>query len=181
MKIFLNKIKYLFWRNFSIIMLLLAIGIVVLFFSSLVVLPCGKEIETIITIIIGYLGLLYNLITCKIAKDKFFKELFIEFNSRFDNLNEAINEISTKKSHWGIIDDQKYKEAIVCDYLNLCAEEYLWYKKGRIEPDVWKAWSAGMKYYLSNPYIKEVYHKQKEERNSYYGLFEELEKLGIGN
>jgi hypothetical protein len=33
---------------------------------------------------------------------------------------------------------------LVIDYFNLCAEEFLWYKKNRIPNDVWSAWKSGI-------------------------------------
>lgn len=175
------RIKFQFWQNLSFIMTILAFGIAALLTFYPCILPENKELESVIAIVIGYIGLLYNLINYKIAHDVFFKELFGEFNSRFDKLNDALNQIFDGETKIELDGKAKSKETLICDYLNLCAEEYLWYMKGRVEPYVWKAWSEGMKYYLNNPHIKEVYHKQKEERNSYYGLIEELEKLGIDN
>jgi hypothetical protein len=177
---YMNSIKFVFWQNMSIFMFFLAVGLSALLISSPSILPCGKGLEAVIAIIIGYLGLLYNLINYKIAHDKFFKELFTEFNARFDNLNEALNEIIEGKTLVKIDGISKTHKAIIRDYLNLCAEEYLWYKKGRIEPAVWQAWSEGMRFYLNITNFKAVYHKQRDERTSYYGLIEELDKLGIG-
>ena len=60
------------------------------------------------------------------------------------------------------------------DYLNLCAEEYLWFSKGRIDNSVWQSWENGMKYYLNIPSIKGFVKEQELQKDSYYGLFEKL-------
>ncbi len=62
----------------------------------------------------------------------------------------------------------------VIDYINMCAEEYLWYKKGRIPEEVWKAWKNGIDFYAQIPSINKVFKDQYSQRDSYYGLFDEI-------
>jgi len=57
----------------------------------------------------------------------------------------------------------------VIDYLNLCGEEYLYYKRGYIEPSVWHAWQNGMKSILEAPSIYAVWVAEKKT-GSYYDL-----------
>ncbi len=63
----------------------------------------------------------------------------------------------------------------VVEYLNLCAEEYLWYKKGRIDAKVWEAWWAGMLEKFEDPSACRI---AKQEMNSasdsYYGFLHAL-------
>lgn len=107
--------------------------------------------------------------------DKFFKELFLECNKRYDNLNDYLNSLTTNS----IISSNAERQKIV-DYLILCAEEYLWFKKGRISDEVWKNWIAGMKEQISKPTIRKIYEEEYEQRESYYGFFEMMDKqLGI--
>jgi hypothetical protein len=92
--------------------------------------------------------LLAPLITCtisfvyfiqkqKIEELRLFKELFQEFNDRFDNLNDDLNRICEN----GIDPKNKRKDIQkLYDYFNLCGEEYLYYRKGYIFPEVWEAW-----------------------------------------
>lgn len=98
-----------------------------------------------------------------------FKDLFRDFNKRFDQLNESLNEIVKGQF------DSRTQERVIQDYLNLCSEEYLWYKKGRIDKDVWQAWKHGILYYINKSKPIEAYF-MKESINdvSYYGLFNEL-------
>jgi hypothetical protein len=53
--------------------------------------------------------------------------------------------------------------------LNLCGEEYLYYDKGYINPEVWRAWRNGMKYYLADQRILNKW-ADEEKSGSYYGL-----------
>src|SRR5690606_31494691 len=90
--------------------------------------------------------------------------LFHKFNSKYDGLNEKLDEII--HSETALTVEQK---RVLVDYFNLCAEEYMFYKSGHIDTDVWKSWSAGMRYYYSNSKIGEFW-RQELETNSYYGL-----------
>lgn len=103
--------------------------------------------------------------------DKMFKELFLEFNQRFDNLNESLNAIVEGKE----LPNGKSKAAVIQDYINLCSEEYLWYKTGRIDNEVWDAWKKGIEYYYSKSEdTRKRFDMEKEESDSYYGLFDVL-------
>ena len=111
----------------------------------------------------------------KIENDKMFKELFQSFNEKYDfKFNNELNNIEQKTK-----EDSNYKLtekqiSLIMDYLNLCAEEYLWYTKGRIDETVWKSWEKGMKFYINIKSIKKVVETQKAQKDSFYGLFEKL-------
>ncbi len=111
----------------------------------------------------------------KIENDKMFKELFQTFNEKYDlKFNNELNIIEHKSK-----EDSNYKldekqTALIMDYLNLCAEEYLWYTKGRIDETVWKSWEKGMKFYINVKSIKTVVETQKAQKDSFYGLFDKL-------
>lgn len=83
----------------------------------------------------------------KLANDRMLKELFKEFNERYDKLNNDLNKVSRMSiEEWSSL----YKEemttlySVVIDYFNICAEEYYWYKRKKISPKIWKSWSRGM-------------------------------------
>ena len=121
----------------------------------------------VITFLIGF----YNY---EIVSDKLFKELFQEFNKKYDKkFNERLNQIVDKKE---FVDTDK---SLVVDYLNFCAEEYLWKKKGRIDKIVWLSWRIGMNYYFKDDNIKSVALEEiKNNNDSYYGFFDnEFPKL----
>jgi hypothetical protein len=101
----------------------------------------------------------------------------MEFNSKYDSkFNDKLNEIVKQSEN-----DKDYKlspedKKLIVDYLNLCAEEYLWRTKNRIPKKVWDSWENGMVYYLNKPIINEVVLNEKCQKDSYYGLFEKIEK-----
>ncbi len=107
----------------------------------------------------------------KLEETRLFSELFTGFNKRYDDLN---GEIATLKSQnppcQGKIDKT------LADYFNLCAEEYLFYKEGRILDSVWGNWCRGMEEHLKNDIIRNYWEKEQKE-NSYYGLCTDV----IGN
>lgn len=120
-----------------------------------------KEVlEIISTIVLGFLGWRltdkHHKITTQISTDNLQKQLFTEFNARYDKLNDIIqlvinlNESEIKRfeaaSATEIFGELKKLEVTfkINDYFNLCAEEYYWYKKGRIEGKIWFAWHKGM-------------------------------------
>lgn len=131
--------------------------------------------ELIITIIGLGITISVNLRQHRIENDKMFKELFIMYNEKYDKkFNNCLNKIDkqvSKNLNYELTDKQK---TIVIDYLNLCAEEYLWYKKGRLDSMAWDSWERGMKYYLNIASIKKLIQNEKKQRDSYYGIFEYL-------
>ena len=58
---------------------------------------------------------------------------------------------------------------LLYNYFNLCAEEYLYYRKGFIYPEVWFAWRNGMKIFCGCPRICALW-KTELQTNSYYGF-----------
>jgi intergrase/recombinase len=118
--------------------------------------------------IAGVLTLFISIINHYRDNDKFFKELFTEFNRRYDRMNNFLNQVTDKKL------EGKEKQNII-DYLNLCAEEYMWVKKGRIPHKVWKSWKNGIETFLKVPSIKEVFDEERKLwKSSYYGFFDEI-------
>ncbi|MFT5970606.1 MAG: hypothetical protein ACI8ZO_001120 [Flavobacteriales bacterium] len=131
------------------------------------------------TIVFGLLGVVLSFYFGSIKQtadnDKLFKELFQEFNSRYDKtFNDLINELRKDTSR----ELNRADENLVIDYFNLCAEEYLWRSKNRIPKKVWVAWKAGILGNLEIIQIKKLYEEQikiKWVKESYYGLVEELD------
>jgi hypothetical protein len=85
-----------------------------------------------------------------------------------DCLNKIIDSTRENKKY-ELSDNEK---PIVIDYLNMCAEQYLWFTKGRIDKKVWESWIRGMKYYLECQSIKKYIETEKNQKDSYYGIFE---------
>lgn len=117
----------------------------------------------------------FSIRQSRIENDKIFKELFILYNDKYDiKFNEILNEIVCKTKSNANYELSETELPIVTDYLNMCAEEYLWFTKGRIEDAAWRSWERGMLYYLFQPPIKRYVEKEKLHKQSYYGIFEYL-------
>jgi len=113
---------------------LLAIGISAIYFAL--------NVSIIGTIVGGCLGCCYFIQKQNLEEATFFRSVFTTFNERYDRLNnELMKVIATRK-----IGDCR---ASLIDYFNLCAEEYLLYKRGYIPSEVWESWLAGMFQYWS--------------------------------
>ena len=128
---------------------------------------------TLITLYIG-------LTQYQINNDRIFQELFNDFNQKYDEeFNDLLNRISNIERDLELSEKER---ALVIDYLNLCAEEYLWFKKGRIPKDVWRSWKNGIRSNLQMEVIHKVAsHEYKKYKNSYYGLFNEIDFSPNGN
>ena len=105
------------------------------------------------------------------------RELFESFNKRFDILNDVLNDISVSKPLSELTEVERHA---VQDYLNLCSEEYLWYRRKLIGAEIWESWLAGTKYYLGFKAIAELFEREKNIAiDSYYGFFEMLNRVKI--
>ena len=76
----------------------------------------------------------------KLEETTLFRELFERFNERYNGLNEGLSRIVTSKSDTFLTADE---EALLVDYFNLCAEEYLYFRRGFVFPEVWQSWYNG--------------------------------------
>jgi hypothetical protein len=133
----------------------------------------------ICTIVLGIVGIwltrFYARHSKLIADDQMMKDLFREFNERYDNLNEYLEE-ATKFSNVQQMTASDGAKAIILegkiiDFFNLCAEEYYWYQhKKRIDPVIWESWNAGMNSWYESPVIKELWKKEVDRGllKSYY-------------
>ena len=103
------------------------------------------------------------------------KKLITDFNSRYDNLNEKLNDILRKGDEDPSMELDQNDRATLNDYFNLCAEEYLFKELGYIHPQAWEAWYKGMGIYFTDQRICKFW--EQEEKGSYYGFtFPEKEK-----
>ena len=113
----------------------------------------------------GLVSLFYFLQKQKLDELKLFKELFKEFNERYDRLNETLDQI--KRSAPAALSD-KDRESLI-DYFNLCSEEYFYFTRGYIDPIVWDAWANGMREVMSDPLARILWSTEKLT-DSYYDL-----------
>jgi len=129
---------------------------------------------------LGFIGsiatLYFGALKLKIENDTFFKALFISFNDRYGkDLNDLLNVLRSEPEK--VLDISEINK--ITDYFNLCAEEFLWYKKGRIPQDVWNAWKAGIVDNLAITSVRNLWLLEtstENKRASYYGLHVELNK-----
>ena len=116
--------------------------------------------------IVGAVGFALAVQRQKLEELKLFKELFIEFNQRYDRLNDRLDDIARNDD--SAEDNDSVRETVV-DYFNLCAEEYLWRSRGHIPDEVWSAWKRGMKHYFDEKPFKELWEGDQGAEN-YYGF-----------
>jgi hypothetical protein len=135
--------------------------------AAIVMLFVMKErVTTIMTVVGSLLSVAYFLQKQKLEELRIFREIFKECNERYDAMNDFLIPISEREKDEGLSAEEILK---IIDYLNLCGEEYLYFKRGYIEPSVWQAWHNGMKKIISSPCIINVWKKEKET-GSYYDL-----------
>lgn len=116
----------------------------------------------------------YQNHTKKLASDKLMKELFSEFNVRYDEINNNLDVISKISiQQWADLSEEErtlwYGDVI--DFFNICAEEYYWHKEGRINGNIWKSWSKGMNdIYNRSQVIQSIWEDEckNEGYKSYY-------------
>jgi hypothetical protein len=124
-----------------------------------------KDFNVVFTIIASEFYLFFIVQKQKLDELHLFKELFADFNRRYDALNEKLNQI-IKDSGKSLGKDEI---DTLYDYFNLCGEEYFFYKHGYIYPEVWKVWCNGIDYYLKDKRIGDLWLKE-EKTESYYDL-----------
>jgi hypothetical protein len=115
-----------------------------------------KDFPSIILSIAAiYLGWQQN----KLNKDNTEKELFRDFNNRYSNLNNKLNELKSADIK-SITEDPLLYDAAM-EFFNLCAEEYYWKKKNRISNEIWKSWHRGMNAWLQQaPVLCELWENE---------------------
>ena len=154
---------------------IICINVLTLLIGLLSYYTLGKKTEVLTAIIVAGVSISYGVRQLKIENDKIFKELFTYYNKKYDEkFNDELSRIEQKTILNKDYELTEIETKLIIDYLNLCAEEYLWFQKGRIDNSVWLAWENGMKYYLKIEPIKKCFEKEKAQKNSYYGLFEKL-------
>lgn len=156
-----NKLKA-FWFKYYVYIVLLFSIIIVLAIRTM------QIEEKLLALFAPFAGIaltaIYFVQKQKLEEMKLFKELFTEFNERYARQNDKLSDIKSSK----IINSDELNK-ILDDYFNLCSEEYLFYKEGRIHNEAWGSWCRGMKEHLSSDVINSYWEKAQKE-NSYYGL-----------
>jgi hypothetical protein len=128
----------------------------------------GKDpdLKLTLTVIGSVISVVFFVQKQKLEELKMFKELFREFNQRYDQMNENLNNIIGVNSSVKLTAEEI---KVLFDYFNLCGEEYLFCKRGYIDPVAWQAWYSGMKLFYKSPRINALWIRELES-SSYYGL-----------
>jgi len=111
-------------------------------------------------------GFFYFIYRQHLDETKLFKELFVEFNARYDKLNDGLNRILVGPREGELSGNER---DLVFSYFNLCAEEYFFYKAGYIDETVWQSWCRGMNVFFGNPRIRNLWDSDCKA-DSYYGF-----------
>ena len=115
-----------------------------------------------IGIVVGFTYFLYKQ---HLDETKLFKELFIEFNKRYDDLNDGLNTLLRVPATGDLSNEERN---LLFNYFNLCSEEFLFYEAGYIDERVWKSWRGGMDTFFKDPRINALW--KSEPKDSYYGF-----------
>jgi hypothetical protein len=124
----------------------------------------GHRPELLVSAIGGFAGFTYFKYRQHLDETKLFKELFAEFNARYDALNDDLNAILFGPPDGLLSADEREH---LFSYFNLCAEEYFFYKAGYIDRRVWESWYRGMKVFFKHPRIQGLW-EQDCKADSYY-------------
>lgn len=136
----------------------------------------------ILAIVASFLAYRHNKLTREISNDNLQKQLFTEFNSRYNKLNDLLRfvmEFSQEKEEefMKALENEMFGEFTksyikfkINDYFNLCSEEYYWYSKRRVDERIWSSWKKGMNdIYNSSSIIQNQW--QDEIRNEGWKSF----------
>jgi hypothetical protein len=137
--------------------------------------PAGdeKRWQLAFTLVGASAVLVHFLYVRHLEETKMFRELFIEFNARYDKLNEKLNKLVKRD---GLSQLELEDEHLLFDYFNLCGEEFFFYRSGYIPSEVWDAWRRGIQGFIKVDCVRELLRKELDG-NSYYGLtLEEIER-----
>ncbi|WP_434685348.1 hypothetical protein [Pseudanabaena minima] len=160
------KIKWCIHRNylkiiFGILFIAIILGVV------LYIRGCDWKIS--LTIMGGLISFIYFIQKQQLDEAKLFNELFVSFNDRYNKLNEKLNNIIKKENLNKELVNIEDASQTLYDYFNLCSEEFLFYQKGFIYPEVWESWIWGMKEYYEDERIQNIW-REELGKGSYYGF-----------
>lgn len=158
------KIKWFIHENYFSIVLLTFLVLIIL---ALILYVKGVDWKILLTVVGSLLSFVYLIQKQQLDEAKFLNELFVQFNQRYANLNEKMNDIVENKK--GLKELESHEIDTLNDYFNLCGEEYLFYRRGYIYPEVWRSWIAGMKTYYDDERINRLWAHELSSQ-SYYDL-----------
>jgi hypothetical protein len=128
------------------------------------IVPTVKQAEAYLPAVAAAAGFAYFLYNQHLQETRLFTELFKQFNAKYDSLNERLNSIAMDSQATVLSSEDRQ---VLFDYFNLCAEEYLYYKTGYIDIEVWKSWCNGMRQFATARHIRDLWESELAN-GSYY-------------
>ena len=155
-----HHIKRFLYKYFALVSAaVFATGVCLLFIGFL-------EWHQFVAIAAGVFAFAFGVQKHNLEEMKWFKELFQQFNSRYDALHEDLNSIYKQRPSLPL---EEHEIKTLFKYFNLCGEEHLYFDKGFICEEAWTAWYNGMRLFRRDPRIKQLWNDELGE-DSYYGL-----------
>lgn len=150
-----------------------------------------KDFQTIAaTTIAAFIAWYYNRSKIKLDKENAKRDLFSQLNEKYDIINDYLVELVHLEFNTELDSqvrgernlDMMWEELFeseptqrpkvitsAFDYLNLCSEQYYWYKKGFIDENVWSCWKKGMQDWANDSFfLKNIIKREIERKASYY-------------
>ena len=163
----LGRFKYWFFEYHWLILFILVLVAFILWYW----IPDLHSSTFLGSAVGGAIALSYFAMKQHLDEIRLFGELLSKFNTRYNEMNKQLYELL------GDLDESREptsdEKAFLYDYFNLCAEEYLYHRKGFIYPEVWYAWVNGMRIVFVNQQIQKLWYEELDT-GSYYGLSREL-------
>ena len=97
---------------------------------------------------------------------KFMRELVKDFSERYDKMNGPLAAAVASGTPSQFTSAER---ELFIDYFNLCADEWLYYRKGYVDEEVWASWRSGMEQYSKHEKVITLW-REEAKTNSYYGL-----------
>lgn len=147
-----------------------------------------KDFQTILVgVIAAVIAVRFEHKKTYLEDQSFRRDIFFKYNEKYNDLNDALEvllkielEDDTIQRFYGgkplyqvweqYTDDPKNEDKVkkVFDYINLCSEEFYWYKKGFIEEDVWVCWKKGMQKWHEELLLMQVIVERERNKKSVY-------------
>lgn len=115
----------------------------------------------------GVASLFYFLQRQRLAEMQMLHKLFTAFNERFEEMDEALNDIVKGDP---TADFTAPEKKVLSQYFNLCAEEYFFHEQTYIHPTVWETWLAGMRWFRKNSDRLKRRWDADLDGKAYYGM-----------
>ncbi len=146
-----HKFKHFFYDHLLLVsLLLLAVAFCV--FANMESLRKDRNLTWAVGSVLAFTYFVWKQ---HLEEIRLFKELFTMFNDRYDEIKDRLDALYRSDKP---LDGNE--EIFLYGYFNLCAEEYLYYCKGFIYPEVWLAWYNGMKFFRKNKRIRDLWDKE---------------------